>query len=985
MLFSNNLTAYPVLFQSYQPTKSQPVNSDNQNEYLDLPSIAIVSYEELMNYEYFNQIKTQFLGDIKKLKQLVKDYKINQYDNDIDEFYKKIENPTIEDYRNLLAIYMDTRYQIHRMITKIKEFESSGYKLISRDEIICILHNCLESINNCLGGIHSRFMMSYLALESVEDGLAGTIFKVRSELFHEFIDCYLFEKQRDGILKIDSTMEIHWKNGLYNLLCKNIALDSISDTLANQNFTDRDIKTILSALLVKVNAYTILERLADNCFEKLCTCLKNHNLSNWLASPVQTKEMTPERLETLEIQVFTPTNLQLQVKNDKHINIWTIADEDKNTNNLYHFDRSREKLQIWMTAVLLLTPAKVFTTLSDDSGTYNGTCIGTIDDLVFWVFNSSQQLKQNSTCYYDPYNHISLQLHHLQSINLASYNETTRIALLSQAIKQSNDPKTIANFFLNSIIFYEWQKTYPQMIQIVGDLLTDKLQDTKLTHLRLKEHLVEAICKHFSLCEKCDSYDLKLTRTPTQESTSWFINTPLLASTLCKLKDNKVDIINITDSLSTWKISDFSLESINKCLTSQQCKTLFSETLRLNQIELMEKLLLSGHCDNLANKSNNDKQIPLILLSINGFTGGIKHLLSIKDIDINYKDSYGKTALMHAAECERVNCIDLLIKHHANVNEQSNFGWTALMFAARFNSVKSLRFLLETTKGSIDINKKSFNGRTAMLLAAKYDNTTIVQLLLDYDSSESINASCEKDTTALMLAISNGSLNTLTCLLEYKADINKTNNKNNTALMLASYKGYWECIQLILENTYQIININYQNDDKNTALMLATLQDHKECVRLLLNYKALAVKINTQNNLGNSALILAAEKNTFHCMELLVKHPNININDYNKKQMTALGIASKLGNLNCVQCLIQHSNISINIKNTEHCHTALSLASQQNHINCVKLLLKRHNIQTKKKDLDRWTSLNHTQLKNNEDCIQLLLNHGATNSSCNIL
>jgi len=941
----------PIFFALYKPTDTKLTNSDGQDDYIDMPSIKIEKFEQLLSQECFEKMKMQFLADINKLKQLTNHYLNDRYDKAIDIFYEKIEYPTVENYSSLLTIYRDTRYQIHRMIAKIKECSTSKNPPISPDEITNILNNCLDGIDLCLGGVHGRFMRFYPSLEAIESGLLGKIFTIRRDLFHEFTKGYLFEKRREGILEIPNRMDAHWVNGVHNLFYKQIGLNAVEDVLANQNFTDADIATLLSSLSVKINEYTIVQKLTDDCFEKLCLCLENLTLSNWLTTKVKAKEMTSERLDTLEIQVFNPVNRQLQAKKDRRLNLWTIIEEEekKDDTYLYSFNRSPEKLQMWMTSALLPEiSATVFTKISLYLRTT--TYIGTIGSLFFWVFKSKQHLNQYDTFSYDPDNHITLQLSHLKSINLASWDEATCIAILAQAMKQSNNPSDIADFFLNTENYIKSQKKGIQIIQMMANLLTDKLLDTKLTNKKFKEQLVETTCKYFVNRKRRHSSDgitlrkrgtisMLLGHPLTKENTRWFIDTPLLEPVLCELKYKHINISIITDSLTTWRISDFSLDTIKKCLTLKQCETLFSQSLLLEQGKVMGKLLLTGYCDGLTNNLNKNKKTPLLVLSKHGVTSGIEYILSNKGAKINHQDKIKYAALHYAARFGRVDCLKLLLKSGADINICDKNDWTALMLAARFCHLDCVDILLSSiTPQIIDVNIKTTDGDTALHSGTYSGHTGIVQRLLKYDHSvQSINAQDKKRWTPLMFAARKGYEDSMKLLLESNAAINLLSELGNNALMLASRGGHENCVKYLIENS--AIELNTINIDGDTALIMATSENHASCVKVLLKYKSIDVNIRNKEN--KTALAISVQSEYEGCTQLLLDHPNILVNTRIQDEgRTPLIIASIFGCERSVRQLLQHKDILINKSCRDHCRTALEYANEAGNTRCAQLLIE---------------------------------------------
>ena len=89
------------------------------------------------------------------------------------------------------------------------------------------------------------------------------------------------------------------------------------------------------------------------------------------------------------------------------------------------------------------------------------------------------------------------------------------------------------------------------------------------------------------------------------------------------------------------------------------------------------------------------------------------------DIDINYPDECGTTALMKAVANENIDIITLLLEHDANVNSVDCHGDTALMEAARKGNIDCAKLLLST--GKIDnINKLNNYGTSALLHARGY-------------------------------------------------------------------------------------------------------------------------------------------------------------------------------------------------------------------------------------------------------------------------
>jgi len=111
----------------------------------------------------------------------------------------------------------------------------------------------------------------------------------------------------------------------------------------------------------------------------------------------------------------------------------------------------------------------------------------------------------------------------------------------------------------------------------------------------------------------------------------------------------------------------------------------------------------------------------------NNITQVIKKYIKL-GIDANYKDGYGRTALMWAAYYDNTEIVKVLIGAGANLDSQDNYGSTALVWAATYGNKVEIAQMLIKAGASLDIQNKG--GETALIMAAFYDNIEIVQLLL---------------------------------------------------------------------------------------------------------------------------------------------------------------------------------------------------------------------------------------------------------------
>lgn len=141
------------------------------------------------------------------------------------------------------------------------------------------------------------------------------------------------------------------------------------------------------------------------------------------------------------------------------------------------------------------------------------------------------------------------------------------------------------------------------------------------------------------------------------------------------------------------------------------------------------------------------------------WTGDVSTLRDI-NIDVNLKDTVGRTPLHIAAEKGNIDVAMFLIENGANVNVADTNGNTPLVFIInKTGNPKVTQRLLE--KGA-SVNAQNRTGETALMYAAWHGYSAIVQLLL-----------------------------------ENRADVTLKNKQGNTALTLAESKGHPEIVEML--------------------------------------------------------------------------------------------------------------------------------------------------------------------------------------------
>jgi ankyrin repeat protein len=328
-------------------------------------------------------------------------------------------------------------------------------------------------------------------------------------------------------------------------------------------------------------------------------------------------------------------------------------------------------------------------------------------------------------------------------------------------------------------------------------------------------------------------------------------------------------------------------------------------------------------------------------------TKRVTELLEHPDIDVNYINENGDTALIAACYNGRIPILDLLLAdENINVNLQSekSCNMTALMKAAENNKEKAVEKLLNFIRVSTDntiinvsVNLKTLNGNTcykestALIIAAQRGYDKIVELLISSDEID-INSINADGDTALILASRNGHSKVVQLLVEDDTiEINKAGKNGQTALHAAAQNGHGNVIEELLntvgvnrllnnpetinERKPYMIDVNLINNDGDTALMIATREGSKKdisanyenCIQLLLNDFNIDVSLTNPPENGNTAFMMASEGNNSNIIELFLNCPKMVsdiLNKMNRTGETALMIATQNNKPSIVEQLL---------------------------------------------------------------------------------
>ena len=153
----------------------------------------------------------------------------------------------------------------------------------------------------------------------------------------------------------------------------------------------------------------------------------------------------------------------------------------------------------------------------------------------------------------------------------------------------------------------------------------------------------------------------------------------------------------------------------------------------------------------------------------------IKLLTARGGVNINYRDNFGKTALVYSAVKGNLDAVRHLIENGADTSIEDDFSNTVLHHAVVSKNREVTRFLLGLD--SINPNGKNREGNTPLIMAVDVCDRDMVELLLKAGASDLPN---NKNQTALDIASAKGLSSIVELILVTQAD---TTNKPKTVVV----------------------------------------------------------------------------------------------------------------------------------------------------------------------------------------------------------
>ena len=230
-------------------------------------------------------------------------------------------------------------------------------------------------------------------------------------------------------------------------------------------------------------------------------------------------------------------------------------------------------------------------------------------------------------------------------------------------------------------------------------------------------------------------------------------------------------------------------------------------------------------------------------------------------LDVNRGDSYGKTALMFAAENGHDQVVHELIGTGADVNRKDNYKQTALHWASSWGHSNVVKTLAEA---GANLNVQDEHGRTPLILTAYWGHANVVVELIRAGADVSVVSSQDwwsvaAGSTALHFAAEQNKIECGVLLVEAGADMRTRNKDAKSPLDLASHDLRQAIQQAQSFSTKRIVAV-IGNAEHGKSTLIAALQAEGNTLWKKLTNRFTKVQDIKNRTVGIEAVQFSSQK-----------------------------------------------------------------------------------------------------------------------------
>jgi len=252
-------------------------------------------------------------------------------------------------------------------------------------------------------------------------------------------------------------------------------------------------------------------------------------------------------------------------------------------------------------------------------------------------------------------------------------------------------------------------------------------------------------------------------------------------------------------------------DMLSMSLVSTECRTRISESMKHQFLKIFGEYPVNISIKNLfwIFKRLHDAQIPKNFSELFFWSCAKGYIQYISNICI---------------QSDKINILKSGINAKSKVDDM-----TAVHICCRHSQLKVLKTLIKNT--SIDINRLTKSKKHPIQLAIEKKDLNIVRWLAK-QKTINLNTRDDKGQSAVFITAANGDYESLSILLEYKADPTVTDSHDRSPLFIASDRGHDKIVETLLKD--ENIDVEKASGSGKTPLYVCCENGHAYISRLLL-------------------------------------------------------------------------------------------------------------------------------------------------------
>lgn len=379
-----------------------------------------------------------------------------------------------------------------------------------------------------------------------------------------------------------------------------------------------------------------------------------------------------------------------------------------------------------------------------------------------------------------------------------------------------------------------------------------------------------------------------------------------------------------------------------------------------------------------ANVNGVGNSIPPLHIAAEEGKNDIVAFLFKQQVNINKKDSNGRTALMYAAKEGKLNTVSKLIEAGADASISDQNGNKASDYAAKEDQYVIQKYLNGLTTNSKENKRNEIFGKQQEIhQLTKAGQIEKVRRMVQ--NGVDVNSPDENGRTALHIASELGHNIDMQVLFDLGANINAQDEQGRTPLMYAARAAERDASVLLVSRQ---ANINIQDIDGKRALEWARSGGHTGLVRFLgLITKEKSESVNKISNTkshiksnmisGKSSQKRQLKKETIHISPESTHLKQYDIGEENAKFLSTI----KNGSVAQIRSMLAANIQNVNAADGTG-QTALMMAVRASRFDVAKLLIE-NGADVNANSTSGLTALHYAALENQYKIADLLLKSNA--------